>query len=166
MLTLGLMLFVIILINVVRQHFPTLWLLIFRPAGPTSSQSERALGFRTAKKSLSSLRRLSSSPQVREMEEIIRRRYPNSLPALIYAAASAPGHAQLVKDESPKKDSASQAFLENRIRKLEAALENKEEESGRRIRAVEQQYSAVRVAHDERVRQLEAELKVRQQQQQ
>ena len=70
------------------------------------------------------------------MEEIIKRRYPNSLPALIYAAASAPGHPQVVTADSPRKHSPTYAFLENRVKKLEVELENKDEEASKRIDAL------------------------------
>ena len=92
------------------------------------------------------------------MEEIIKRRYPNSLPALIYAAASAPGQAQPVTTESPRKHSPTYAFLENRVKKLEAELEDKDEEASKRIRCVEQKYNALRLEYEERVKDLEKDL--------
>ena len=92
------------------------------------------------------------------MDEIIRRRYPNSLPALIYAAASVPGQAQTVATESPKKPSPTYAFLENRVKKLETELENKDEEASKRIRSIEQRYNALRLEYEDRVNDLEQEL--------
>lgn len=92
------------------------------------------------------------------MEEIIRRRYPNSLPALIYAAASAPGHAQPIKEDTPKKQSPSYAFLENRVKKLENELEEKDEEASKRIRVIEQKYNAMKFGYEERMKELEKEL--------
>jgi len=96
--------------------------------------------------------------QVREMEEIIRRRYPNSLPALIYAAASAPGHAQVVTADSPRKHSPTYAFLENRVKKLEVELENKDEEASKRIRCVEQKYNSLKMEYEDRIKELERDL--------
>ena len=96
--------------------------------------------------------------QVREMEEIIKRRYPNSLPALIYAAASAPGQAQGVATESPRKQSPTYAFLENRVKKLETELEEKDEEASRRIRCVEQKYNSLRLDYEDRIKELERDL--------
>lgn len=96
--------------------------------------------------------------QVREMEEIIKRRYPNSLPALIYAAASAPGHAQVVTDGSPRKPSPTYAFLENRVKKLETELENKDEEASKRIRCVEQKYNSLKMEYEDRIKDLEKDL--------
>lgn len=93
------------------------------------------------------------------MEEIIKRRYPNSLPALIYAAASAPGHAQAVTSESPRKQSPTYAFLENRVKKLETELEDKDEEASKRIRCVEQKYNALRMEYEDRIKDLERDLK-------
>lgn len=99
-----------------------------------------------------------SSLQVREMEEIIKRRYPNSLPALIYAAASAPGQAQGVATESPRKQSPTYAFLENRVKKLETELEEKDEEASRRIRCVEQKYNSLRLDYEDRIKELQRDL--------
>lgn len=92
------------------------------------------------------------------MEEIIKRRYPNSLPALIYAAASAPGHAQPVANESPRKQSPTYAFLENRVNKLETELENKDDEASKRIRCVEQKYNALKMEYEDRIKDLEKDL--------
>ena len=96
--------------------------------------------------------------QVREMEEIIKRRYPNSLPALIYAAASAPGQAQGVATESPRKQSPTYAFLENRVKKLETELEEKDEEASRRIRCVEQKYNSLRLDYEDRIKELQRDV--------
>ena len=93
------------------------------------------------------------------MEEIIKRRYPNSLPALIYAAASAPGQAQVITDDSPKKQSPSFVFLENKIKKLEKELEERDEEDNKRIRTVEQKYNSMRMEYEERIKGLERELR-------
>ena len=93
------------------------------------------------------------------MEEIIKRRYPNSLPALIYAAASAPCHAQTVVENSPKNQSPSYLFLENRVKKLEKELEERDDEDSKRIRAVEQKYNSMRFEYEERIKGLERELK-------
>lgn len=92
------------------------------------------------------------------MEEIIKRRYPNSLPALIYAAASAPGQAQPVTTESPRKQSPTYAFLENRVKKLETELENKDDEASKRIRCVEQKYNALRMEYEDRIKDLKKDL--------
>ncbi|KAG7469899.1 hypothetical protein MATL_G00133700 [Megalops atlanticus] len=77
--------------------------------------------------------------QVREMEKILRRRHPNSLPALIFAAASAGG--------AGAESSQSVALLERRIRRLEAELEGKDEEAKRSLRAMEQQYHRIKGLH-------------------
>lgn len=101
---------------------------------------------------------LCSSLQVREMEEIIKRRYPNSLPALIYAAASAPGQAQAVTTESPRKQSPTYAFLENRVKKLETELEDKDDEASKRIRCIEQKYNSLRLEYEDRIKDMEKDL--------
>jgi len=71
------------------------------------------------------------------MENIIRKRHPNSLPALIWAAASVP------EDAAAKPQSVE--YLEGRIRKLECDIELKDEEAKRSMRALEQKYNSVKV---------------------
>ena len=75
------------------------------------------------------------------MEQILRRRYPNSLPALMLAAATVPDAAQ------PSGDGRSRTVevLEKRIKKLEGELEKKDEESATLLRGMEQKYNAVKV---------------------
>jgi len=75
--------------------------------------------------------------QVKEMENIIRKRHPNSLPALIWAAASIPD------DLTTKPPSV--AFLEGRVRKLETELASKDQDAKKSMRALEQKYNSVKV---------------------
>lgn len=74
------------------------------------------------------------------MEQIIRRRHPNSLPALMMLAASS-------DDSAPSGDGRSRSVevLEKRIKKLEGQLEKKDEETSTLLRAMEQKYNAVKV---------------------
>ncbi|XP_043542922.1 centrosomal protein of 162 kDa isoform X3 [Chiloscyllium plagiosum] len=88
--------------------------------------------------------------QIKEMEEIIRRRYPNSLPALIYAAASVPE-----ADSETEGRLHSRAFLEKRIKKLEADLEGKDEEAKKSLRVMEQQFQKIKIQYEQRVSDLE-----------
>uniref|UniRef100_UPI00398ECD58 centrosomal protein of 162 kDa n=1 Tax=Pristiophorus japonicus TaxID=55135 RepID=UPI00398ECD58 len=88
--------------------------------------------------------------QVKEMEEIIRRRYPNSLPALIYAAASVP-----YADSETAGKLHSRAFLENRIKKLETDLEGKDDEAKKSLRVMEQQFQKIKIQYEQRVSELE-----------
>ncbi|KAJ8290869.1 hypothetical protein GJAV_G00018610 [Gymnothorax javanicus] len=89
--------------------------------------------------------------QVKEMEKILRRRNPNSLPALIFAAASAGGAGT---PESPQ----TVALLERRIRRLEAELEGRDEEAKRSLRAMEQQFQRIKMQYEERISELEQQL--------
>ncbi len=75
--------------------------------------------------------------QVREMENILRKRNPNSIPALMWAASSAP--------EPEGRKLPSVEHLENRVRKLETELEEKDEEAKRSLRVVEQKYNSMKV---------------------
>ena len=73
------------------------------------------------------------------MENIIRKRHPNSLPALIWAAASVPDDGAAGKPQSVD-------FLEGRIRKLESDVELKDDEAKRSMRALEQKYTSMKVS--------------------
>ncbi|XP_070189405.1 centrosomal protein of 162 kDa-like [Littorina saxatilis] len=93
--------------------------------------------------------------QVKEMEQIIRRRHPNSLPSLMMAAATMP-------DPSQGGDNRSHTVevLEKRVRKLESELEKKDGESATLLRGMEQKYNAVKFQFEERVADLESQLRL------
>ncbi|KAJ7403700.1 centrosomal protein of 162 kDa isoform X4 [Willisornis vidua] len=87
--------------------------------------------------------------QIREMEGIIKRRYPNSLPALIYAANA----AEKTNDLSAKTNTVE--FLERRIKKLETELEGKDDEAKKSLRAMEQQFQKIKIQYEQRLAELE-----------
>ncbi|NXY53752.1 CE162 protein, partial [Callaeas wilsoni] len=87
--------------------------------------------------------------QIREMEGILKRRYPNSLPALIYAAAA----AEKTNDLSAKTNTVE--FLERRIKKLETELEGKDDEAKKSLRAMEQQFQKIKIQYEQRLADLE-----------
>ncbi|NXH85798.1 CE162 protein, partial [Edolisoma coerulescens] len=87
--------------------------------------------------------------QIREMEGILKRRYPNSLPALIYAAAA----AEKTNDPSAKTNTVE--FLERRIKKLETELEGKDDEAKKSLRAMEQQFQKIKIQYEQRLAELE-----------
>ncbi|NXK58857.1 CE162 protein, partial [Sylvietta virens] len=87
--------------------------------------------------------------QIREMEGILKRRYPNSLPALIYAAAA----AEKTNDLSAKTNTVE--FLERRIKKLETELEGKDDEAKKSLRAMEQQFQKIKIQYEQRLAELE-----------
>lgn len=70
------------------------------------------------------------------MEGILKRRYPNSLPALILAASAA----------GDSVDRNTVEFMERRIKKLEADLEGKDEEAKKSLRTMEQQFQKMKVS--------------------
>ena len=76
---------------------------------------------------------------MKEMESIVRKRHPNSLPVLMWAAAAAP--------EGDAKKSPSVVFLEKQMRKLEEELEVKDGDAERTIRVLEQKYNVMKVGH-------------------
>jgi protein QN1 len=73
------------------------------------------------------------------MEQIIRRRHPNSLPAMIMTAAIA------ADDKSSLERTPTMIVLENQLKKLEAELETKDDESEKMLRSVEQKYNTLKV---------------------
>lgn len=75
------------------------------------------------------------------MEQVIRRRFPNSLPAMMMVAANAPD----VSLDVGQSKGRSVQVLENRIRKLEKELEEKDELAQQDLRAMEQKYNQVKV---------------------
>lgn len=87
--------------------------------------------------------------QIKEMEGILKRRYPNSLPALIYAAAT----AEKADDLSAKAKTID--FLERRIKKLETELEGKDDEAKTSLRAMEQQFQKIKMQYEQRLAELE-----------
>ncbi|XP_075603737.1 centrosomal protein of 162 kDa isoform X2 [Balearica regulorum gibbericeps] len=87
--------------------------------------------------------------EIREMEGILKRRYPNSLPALIYAAAA----AEKTNDLSAKTSTVD--FLERRIKKLEMELEGKDDEAKNSLRAMEQQFQKIKIQYEQRLVELE-----------
>ncbi|KFO94684.1 hypothetical protein N320_12735, partial [Buceros rhinoceros silvestris] len=87
--------------------------------------------------------------QIREMEGILKRRYPNSLPALIYAAAA----AEKTSDLSARTSTVD--FLERRIKKLETELEGKDDEAKKSLRAMEQQFQKIKIQYEQRLVELE-----------
>ncbi|NXG68634.1 CE162 protein, partial [Baryphthengus martii] len=87
--------------------------------------------------------------QIREMEGILKRRYPNSLPALIYAATA----DEKTNDLSAKPNTVD--FLERRIKKLETELEGKDDEAKKSLRAMEQQFQKIKIQYEQRLVELE-----------
>ncbi|XP_005377754.1 PREDICTED: centrosomal protein of 162 kDa isoform X2 [Chinchilla lanigera] len=83
--------------------------------------------------------------QVKEMEGILKRRYPNSLPALILAASATGDSA----------DRNTVEFMEKRIKKLEASLEGKDEEAKKSLRAMEQQFQKMKIQYEQRLEEQE-----------
>uniref|UniRef100_A0A8D0GM61 Centrosomal protein of 162 kDa n=1 Tax=Sphenodon punctatus TaxID=8508 RepID=A0A8D0GM61_SPHPU len=115
-------------------------------AGNKSVQQNKRLKDRaTDAKKIQDLER-----QVKEMEGILKRRHPNSLPALIYAAASASeGDADVLAKTN------TVDFLERRVKKLEAELEGKDEEAKKSLRTMEQQFQKVKLQYEQRLEELE-----------
>ncbi|XP_006983771.1 centrosomal protein of 162 kDa [Peromyscus maniculatus bairdii] len=83
--------------------------------------------------------------QVKEMEGILKRRYPNSLPALILAASAA----------GDSVDRNTVEFMERRIKKLEADLEGKDEEAKKSLRTMEQQFQKMKIQYEQRLEEQE-----------
>ncbi|XP_034467827.1 centrosomal protein of 162 kDa isoform X2 [Hippoglossus hippoglossus] len=98
--------------------------------------------------------------QVKELEQILRNKNPNSLPALIYAAASAAAEEDVDTAKSPNR---IVALLEARIQRLEAQLESHDEEAKRSLRAMEQRFHSVKLRYEQQISELEQQLEPKQQ---
>ncbi|CAJ1061874.1 centrosomal protein of 162 kDa isoform X3 [Xyrichtys novacula] len=123
-----------------------------------SSEQQR----KTREKTLETKKMQDLERQVKELEQILRRRNPNSLPALIYAAASAGGSedAGAAKTSPP---SRINALLERRIQRLEAELESHDEEAKRSLRSMEQQFHRIKLRYEQQISDLEQQLEQKQQ---
>ncbi|XP_069582522.1 centrosomal protein of 162 kDa [Ranitomeya imitator] len=86
--------------------------------------------------------------QVKEMEAIIKRRHPNSIPALMFAAAA------VSETDEPSK-SSTVAYLERRIQKLERDIEGKDEDAKKTLRSMEQNFQKVKIQYERRINELE-----------
>ncbi|XP_030054997.1 centrosomal protein of 162 kDa [Microcaecilia unicolor] len=114
-------------------------------AGTQSAQQQKRYKDRAADaKRIQDLER-----QVKEMEGIIKRRHPNSLPALIFAAAA------VHESDSTSAKPSTIAFLERRIKKLEDDLEGKDEEAKKSLRSMEQQFQKMKFQYEHRIMELE-----------
>ncbi|XP_031724500.1 centrosomal protein of 162 kDa isoform X10 [Anarrhichthys ocellatus] len=100
--------------------------------------------------------------QVKELEQILRRRNPNSLPALIYAAAAAGCQEDVASETSPPPSRIS-TLLERRIQRLETELEGHDEEAKRGLRAMEQQFHRIKLRYEQQISELEQQLEQKQQ---
>ncbi|CAL8248152.1 unnamed protein product [Lota lota] len=101
--------------------------------------------------------------QVKVLEDLLRRRQPNSLPALIYAAASSSGQG----DEDPTTTASPTqvtVLLERKIERLEAELDGHKEEAKRGLRAMEQQFQRIKLHYEQQISELEQKLVQRQSQ--
>ncbi|XP_007640986.1 centrosomal protein of 162 kDa isoform X2 [Cricetulus griseus] len=107
---------------------------------PTTQQR-----LRSKERALDAKRIQDLERQVKEMEGILKRRYPNSLPALILAASAAGDSA----------DRNTVEFMERRIKKLEADLEGKDEEAKKSLRTMEQQFQKMKIQYEQRLEEQE-----------
>uniref|UniRef100_A0A8C2Z068 Centrosomal protein of 162 kDa n=1 Tax=Cyclopterus lumpus TaxID=8103 RepID=A0A8C2Z068_CYCLU len=128
--------------------------------GKRSSEQQR----KTKEKTVDAKRMQDLERQVKELEQILRRRNPNSLPALIYAAATASCEED-VAAKTPPPPSRVNALLERRIQRLEAELEGHDEEAKRGLRAMEQQFHRIKLRYEQQISELEQQLEQQQQQQ-
>ncbi|XP_040901329.1 centrosomal protein of 162 kDa isoform X2 [Toxotes jaculatrix] len=126
--------------------------------GKRSSEQLR----KTKEKSVETKKMQDLERQVKELEKILRHRNPNSLPALIYAAASAGGEerADAAKTSPPGRITT---LLERRIQRLEAELENRDEEAKHSLRAMEQRFHRLKLHYEQQISELEQQLEQKQQ---
>ncbi|KAF3840366.1 hypothetical protein F7725_019083 [Dissostichus mawsoni] len=120
--------------------------------GKRSSEAQT----KTKEKTVETKRMQDLQRQVKELEQILRRRNPNSLPALIYAAATAGGAEEGANGTSPP--SRISALQERRIQRLEAELEGHDEGAKRSLRAMEQQFLRIKLRYEQQISELEQQL--------
>ncbi|XP_071390914.1 centrosomal protein of 162 kDa, partial [Centroberyx affinis] len=96
--------------------------------------------------------------QVKELEQTLRRRHPNSLPALIHAAAAAGGPEDPDSAKKAPPPGRVSVLLERRIQRLEAELESHDEEANRSLRAMEQQFQRIKLRYEQQISELEQQL--------
>ncbi|KAK3091654.1 hypothetical protein FSP39_021588 [Pinctada imbricata] len=91
--------------------------------------------------------------QVKEMEQIMKRRHPNSLPSLMMTAA-------VVPDEGSTTKTPYIIVLENKVKKLEVELASKDQDEEKMLRSVEQKYLSVKIQFEDRIKDLETQLAI------
>ena len=81
------------------------------------------------------------------MEGILKKRHPDSIPMMIWAANHLPDddHTATSGSDPNVNKPASVQFLESRVAKLERELEEKDDDAKRDMRVLEQKYTAVKV---------------------
>ncbi|KAG8010372.1 hypothetical protein GBF38_014656, partial [Nibea albiflora] len=126
--------------------------------GKRSSEQQR----KAREKTVDTKRMQDLERQVKELEHILRCRNPNSLPALIYAAATADSQSSVdaTKTSPPSRVSI---LLERRIQRLETELESHDEEAKRSLRAMEQQFHRIKLRYEQQISELEQQLEQKQQ---
>ncbi|XP_068426865.1 centrosomal protein of 162 kDa isoform X2 [Clinocottus analis] len=129
--------------------------------GKRGSEQQR----KSKEKTMDTKRMRDLERQVKELEQILRGRNPNSLPALIYAAAAA-GCQEEAAAKTPPAPGRVNALLERRIQRLEAELEGHDEEAKRGLRAMEQMFHRIKLRYEQQISELEQKLEQHQQQQQ
>lgn len=116
---------------------------------------------RKAKERASEAKRIQDlERQLKQMEDLLKSRHPNSLPALIFAAATA-GDKEGVADIHPPagpQSSQTAALLERRVHRLEAELEGRDEAAKRSLRTMEQQYHRIKLQYEQQISDLEQRL--------
>ncbi|XP_073728441.1 centrosomal protein of 162 kDa isoform X3 [Misgurnus anguillicaudatus] len=116
---------------------------------------------RKAKERASEAKRIQDlERQLKQMEDLLKSRHPNSLPALIFAAATA-GDREGVADVHPPagpQSSQTAALLERRVHRLEAELEGRDEAAKRSLRTMEQQYHRIKLQYEQQISDLEQRL--------
>ncbi|KAM9352865.1 centrosomal protein of 162 kDa [Symphorus nematophorus] len=127
--------------------------------GKRSSEQQR----KSKEKTADTKRMQDLERQVKELEQILRRRNPNSLPALIYAAATAGNQDQDLDAAKTSPPNRINALLERRIQRLEAELESCDEEAKRSLRAMEQQFHRIKLRYEQQISELEQQLQQKQQ---
>eukprot|EP00118_Oscarella_pearsei_P010683 m.66932 g.66932 ORF g.66932 m.66932 type:complete len:1284 (+) comp35419_c0_seq4:3-3854(+) len=135
-----------------RDEIARLKSLVMKSKDVEKTVSER--GRKKDKERLADARRIQDlERQVREMEQIIRRRHPNSLSALIFAAS-----ADRNGRHEGTSSAASAEALEKSVKRLESELDAKDGEWEKKMRALQQRHTLLETRYEEQIQSLNTEL--------
>ncbi|XP_076004678.1 centrosomal protein of 162 kDa [Genypterus blacodes] len=111
---------------------------------------------KTKEKAMDNAKMQNLEQQVKKLELILRQRNPNSLPALIYAAATADRQV----DMDAAGTSPLNQLLEQRAKWLEAELEASDVKAKLRLQGLEQQYHMMKLRYEQRISELEQQFEL------
>ncbi|XP_077382890.1 centrosomal protein of 162 kDa isoform X2 [Festucalex cinctus] len=99
--------------------------------------------------------------QVKQLEQILQSKNPNSLSALIAAAAFADAKGDVAAERKSASNDIN-ALLERRIQHIEAEMERHDDEAKENLRLMEKQFQNTKLRYEHQISELEQQLKRKQ----